>query len=171
MELFDSSELSIIPEEIDYTDHRYTWEAHRLMGLLRFSPEQTANGTRYIARCAPDYFVLPLLADHFSVRFGETSWAIIDEKRNCMVYSDHGEEPVLCRITSTNGADQNDAADNTKDNLQNDGVIPEQKSSGDEWEELWKNYHRSINNEDRANPKLQKHFIPQRFWKYLPEME
>jgi len=163
MELFDSSELSSIPEEIDYNDHRITWEAHRLMGMLRFAPEETPNGTRYIARCAPDYFVLPLLAEHFFVRFGETSWAIIDERRNCMVSSDHGKEPELRRLTGTNGAEQNGAA--------NGGAIPGQKSSGDDWEALWKNYHRSINNEARANPKLQKHFIPSRFWKYMPEME
>jgi len=158
MELFDSSELLSIPEEIDYNDHRITWEAHRLMGMLRFAPEETPNGIRYIARCAPDYFVLPILADHFFVRFGDTSWAIIDERRNCMVSSDHGKEPVLCRITSANGADQSDH------NI-------EQKGSGDEWVDLWKNYHRSVNNEARANPKLQKHFIPSRFWKYMPEME
>jgi len=154
MELFDSSELSIIPEQIDYTDHRITWEAHRLMGLLRFAPEETANGKRYIARCSPDYFVFPLLADHFSQRFGKTSWAIIDERRNCILYSDQGEKPELCRTN----------ADNHTDNT-------EQKNSDDEWKELWKNYHRSINNEARANPKLQKQFIPGRFWKYLPEVE
>jgi len=163
MELFDSSELLSIPEEIDYTDHNVTWEAHRLMGMLRFAPEETPGGIRYIARCAPDYFVLPLLAEHFFERFGETSWAIIDERRNCMVSSDHGKKPELRRIHQTNGAAQNDTA--------NDGVIPEQKGSGDEWEALWKNYHRSINNEDRANPKLQKKFMPLRFRKYMPEIE
>jgi len=164
MELFESSERSSIPEQIDYTDHRVTWEAHRLMGLLRFAPEQTPAGTRYIARCAPDYFVLPLLADHFSVRFGETSWVIIDERRNCMVYSDHGRKPELCRINQANGADHNDIAGNTEE--KDSG-----RNSGDEWVDLWKNYHHSINNEARANPKLQKKFMPLRFRKYLPEIE
>ena len=171
MELFDSSELSSAPEKTDYTDYKVMRELDRLMGLLRFAPEESAGGTRYVARCAPDHFVLPLLADHFFERFGKTSWAIIDERRNCMVSSDQGKKPELRRINQTNSANRNDTAGNTEDKLQNGEAKPEQKDSGDDWEGLWKNYHRSINNEERANPQLQKQFMPRRYWKYLPEME
>jgi probable DNA metabolism protein len=41
--------------------------------------------------------------------------------------------------------------------------------NNDEWEELWKHYHKTINNEDRDNPGLQKQLMPKRYWKYLPE--
>jgi len=34
-----------------------------------------------IARCEPDHLVLPALGPHFRERFGQTPWAIIDEKR------------------------------------------------------------------------------------------
>jgi probable DNA metabolism protein len=138
-------------------------EFDRLRGLLRFSPEQGPETmhsgeagnpkVRYTARCAPDHFVLPLLADHFFLRFGTTSWAVIDEKRNLVLSGEQGKEPVLRQLTPKE---------------QKSRANPEQ---GDEWEGLWKNYHRSINNEDRSNPELQKQFMPRRYWKYLPEMD
>ena len=134
-------------------------EFDRLRGLLRFSPEPApakmpdskpaAGGTGewYIARCTPDHFVLPLFSDHFLKRFGTISWAIIDERRNYILYSEEGKKPVL----------------------QNMPVVEKKHHISDGWENLWKNYHSSINNESRFNPQLQKQFMPRRYWKYLPE--
>ena len=151
-------------EQVQIAAWKVIREFDRLRGLLRFSPEPAVYGKaavnsesmRYTARCAPDHFVLLLLADHFFLRFGSTSWAIIDEKRNLIVAGENGKTPVLRKL------DQEPAA-----------VVSgaEQVSAGDEWENLWKNYHRSINNEDRANPELQKQFMPRRYWKYLPELQ
>jgi probable DNA metabolism protein len=39
------------------------------------------------------------------------------------------------------------------------------------WEDLWRTYHRAINNPCRKNPGLQRQFMPLRYWKYLSEME
>ncbi|MCL2215341.1 MAG: DUF4130 domain-containing protein, partial [Treponema sp.] len=39
----------------------------------------------------------------------------------------------------------------------------------DKWEALWKHYHKTINNESRDNPNLQRQLMPRRYWKYLPE--
>ena len=117
-------------------------EIDRMMGLLRFFP---CDGV-YTARCAPDHFVLPALARYFSARFGETSWAIIDEKRG-LCLSRFPPEPA--------------------------GLFSETESAqgaGDEWEDLWRHYHSTINNEQRKNPALQRQFMPRRYWKYLPEM-
>jgi probable DNA metabolism protein len=70
------------PVTDDGDECRFNREFDRLRGLLRFAPEVCEDGaTRYVARCAPDYFVLPLLAEHFAARFGDTAWAIIDERR------------------------------------------------------------------------------------------
>ena len=120
-------------------------EIHRMMGLLRFTPN--ANG-EFTAECEPDHFILPALADYFSARFGETSWSIIDKKRELCLRCSSGGTAVLTMPEKTGEA----AAD-----------------SSDEWEELWKHYHKVINNEDRNNPGLQKQFMPKRYWKYLPE--
>jgi probable DNA metabolism protein len=125
--------------------YRIWRETDRLRGLLRFRKDDRG---RYIARCAPDYFVLPLLGDHFLQRFGDLSWAIIDEKRNLVLFRERGKMPVLAEAE----------------------IISAGESSREGWEELWKNYHRSVNNENRANPELQRQFMPRRYWKYLPEM-
>jgi probable DNA metabolism protein len=132
-------------------------EFDRLRGLLRFKPEPSSRITAryttwYTARCAPDYFVLPLLAEHFTLRFGEVPWAIIDEKRRLGVFRNPGEAPRLIRMSPREQA-------------------PGGEPGRDSWEELWRNYFRSVNNESRNNPRLQKQFLPQRYRKYLTEME
>ena len=123
-------------------------EINRLMGLLRFCPDE--DGV-YIAHCQPDHFILPALGPHFRERFGDTPWAIIDEKRNLLLLCLQGERPVL-------------KGGNAGINYQ----MPETAAAG-EWEQLWKLYHKTINNESRNNPGLQKKLMPARYWKNLPE--
>jgi len=133
-----------------YFDEKVGHEAHRMMGLLRFTPDK--DGV-YIARCAPDYFILPALGEYFNERFGENSWEIIDEKRGLSMSRSPGEKPKLTLLDT-------EKSSANKDN-----------KTIDEWQELWKHYHKIINNESRDNPKVQKQFMPQRYWKYLPEIE
>jgi hypothetical protein len=121
-------------------------EIHRLMGLLRFCPD---NDGVYVACCEPDHFVLPALGPHFRERFGQTPWAIVDKKRRLCLCCASGGMPLLFRIVD-NGADFPKAADN-------------------EWENLWRHYHKTVNNENRNNPDLQRRFMPERYWKYLTE--
>jgi len=130
--------------------YKVTVEIHRLTGLLRFSPD--ADGV-YIARCSPDYFILPALAEHFTLRFGETPWAIIDEKRSLCLQGGNGAPTKLIPPPQSG---------------------PPAAAAGkeaDSWEELWRLYHRSVNNETRKNPRLQRQFMPERYHKYLPEMK
>ncbi|GHV05240.1 hypothetical protein FACS189485_11920 [Spirochaetia bacterium] len=119
-------------------------EIDRMRGFLRFSPNE--DGV-YVARCAPDHFVLPALAFHFTRRFGEQAWAIIDEKRGLCLSRNPGEEPRLFDLLSE--------------------PLP---ADNDPWTALWRHYHRTINNESRKNPQLQRQFMPERYWKYLPEL-
>jgi probable DNA metabolism protein len=128
--------------------YKVSHEIHRLQGLLRFCPDE--NGT-YTAHCEPDHFVLPALGPHFRARFGnrpgcQTPWAIIDEKRN------------LCLRSIAGQLDFSEHHAGPK------------KEGGGEWESLWRNYHKNINNESRNNPNLQKKLMPKRYWKYLTEM-
>ena len=121
-------------------------EYHRLMGLLRFSPD--ADGA-YIARCSPDHLALPALGPHFYERFGETPWAVIDEKRRLCLLRAAARPPELFCISERPAS------------------AP--LANGDAWEKLWRQYHATINNESRNNPALQRQFMPKRYWKYLPE--
>jgi probable DNA metabolism protein len=120
-------------------------EFHRMLGFLRFS---SCEDETLIARCEPDHFILPAFAGHFTERFGEDTWAIIDEKRALCLRRRHGEK---AKITVYKEAAHN-------------------ASGSDEWEDLWRHYHKTINNESRNNTDLQRQFIPKRYWKYLPEM-
>jgi uracil-DNA glycosylase len=122
-------------------------EIHRLQGLLRFSVNE--DGV-FIARCEPDHFILPCLEEFFTARFGDTPWAIIDEKRGLRLGRKHGERAKIDIFKES----------------------PEDLScaKSDEWEELWKHYHKTINNEDRKNTDLQRQLMPKRYWKHLPEM-
>ncbi|MCL2186438.1 MAG: TIGR03915 family putative DNA repair protein [Treponema sp.] len=127
-------------------------EVHRMMGLLRFSPVTNIENKKeeiYIAKCAPDHFILPALHVYFTARFGETSWSIIDEKRKLFLIRLPGEKAKISPLS-----------ENIK--TCSDG-------RADEWEELWRHYHKTINNEDRQNLDLQRQLMPQRYWKYLPE--
>ncbi|MDR2742712.1 MAG: TIGR03915 family putative DNA repair protein [Treponema sp.] len=144
-------------------------EIDRLRGLLRFAPDSLGV---YTARCAPDHFVLPDLAEHFFLRFGDTPWAIMDEKRQLALVCPADGEPRLVRAAvprysaatlmgpaRTETPAFQAGADST-------GEIP----AADSWGELWRKYHRSVNNESRRNPALQGHFMPVRYRKYLNEL-
>jgi probable DNA metabolism protein len=136
---------------------KVTREIDRLHGMLRFSPNDAGM---YLARCAPDHFVLPTLAGHFELRFGETPWAIVDEKRRLALVRLPGEE---CRMVS----EAELAASSSLGPVASGNTDATGEAAG---EELWRIYHRSVNNENRKNPNLQRQFMPIRYWKYLTEM-
>ena len=123
-------------------------EIHRLMGLLRFKPR--SDGI-WLAYCAPDNFILPVFAEHFTARFGEAPWAIIDEKRELALVRLQAKSPCLGILSSF-------------------PFLFNREHTQDNWEELWRSYHRSINIQNRRNPALQLQFMPRRYWKYLPEL-
>jgi uracil-DNA glycosylase len=129
------------------TAYKVQIEVHRMMGLLRFSVNEDGE---FIARCEPDHFILPCLGDFFTARFGDDPWAIIDEKRGIVLSKKHGERAKI--------------------NILEDAAESVSPAKSDEWEELWKHYHKTINNEDRNNPDLQRQLMPKRYWKHLPEV-
>jgi len=138
------------------TAAKVQFEIHKMYGLLRFFPGE--EGT-YIARFAPDFLILPALVGYFTMRFGETPWVIIDEKRGL----------ILSRLRSNSA----EAGSHLKTEIQIlDGPLSENSGCNtDEWEDLWRHYHKIINNESRNNPDLQRQFMPKRYWKYLPEVK
>ena len=143
--LFEDKKEAPIYNSSDMTVRR---EACRIMELLRFTPD--ADGV-FTARCAPDNYVLPALKGYFMARFKDIPWAIIDEKRGMCLRRKQGKNAEIIEWNET--MEQ----------------VPMEEAETDEWEELWKHYHKTINNEDRNNPKLQRQLMPQRYWKYLPE--
>jgi probable DNA metabolism protein len=137
------------------TAYKVWHEIHRLTGLLRFHPDE---GGVYTAHCGPDHFILPALGPHFRDRFGETPWAIIDEKRRLCLRCHSGQLEFF-------------GMPNFSEALRDDAPsIEGAPSSEGDWGDLWRLYHKTINNESRKNPGLQKQFMPKRYWKYLTEV-
>jgi len=158
-ELFNDTEKAVYEPDDPCAkasrEYKFQHEIHRMMGLLRFTPDE--NG-EFIAKCEPDYNILPNLAEYFTARFGETPWSIIDEKRGLCLRRLPGKNPKISSLKNDPPVEKENCSENNR--LEN----------SDEWEELWKHYHRTINNEDRNNPDLQRQFMPKRYWKYLPEV-
>jgi len=133
-----------VAETVFRAAYRTTREVHRLAGLLRFAGDEG----RYTAHCAPDCFVFPALAPHFYGRFGSSPWAIIDERRALALFCPSGAPgPVSLEPAPENVS----------------------RGTSDGWQALWAHYHNVISNESRANPRLQRQFMPERYWRYLPE--
>lgn len=134
---------------------RVGMEKHRLMGLVRF--RKLADGVFYAA-IEPDHNVLNLLVPHFRARFGKQKWMIHDLKRSTAVIcnGNHahvaGIELLTDRLLLPAGKD--------------DGVFDGEEEV---YQGLWKTYFRTIAISERKNPKLQKQYMPVRYWKHLIE--
>lgn len=155
------------------TERKVSGEAHRLMGLLRFSAlslgdsmenkgyaesgrdvskqekEQSRPEILY-AKIEPDHNILELLGEHFSDRFKNEPFIIHDARRGKALYSRGGNWYIA-----------------PLDAAALPGFSPEEK----EYRRLWKKYFDSIAIEERKNPKCQKRFMPARYWKNLTELQ
>ena len=120
-------------------------ESHLMMGIIRF---KKLDNDLYYASYEPDYNITVLLIPHFSERFSNQNWIIHDIKRGIAAVYDKND----CVITD----------------------LPEEiykcsKSRTDQYETLFKGFFKSICINERINPKLQKQYMPKRYWKHLIE--
>ncbi len=129
-------------------------EAHRIHMFTRF--QKTVEGS-YYASFAPMYDVLPLCIPHFKDRFADQSWIIYDLKRN---YGFLYDQKTVSRVVF----------DDLKVNPQN-GQLHTSLLAEDEklFQQLWKQYFKSICIQERKNDKVHRQLLPKRYWKYLPE--
>ena len=123
---------------------KVTGEIHKLKGFLRFI--ENSEGMLY-APYSPDNDITDLLAPHFARRFSNQRFAIHDVKRKKAAMFD-GEEIVM---TEADGAEI---------------YLSEYQQY---FENLWRQYYKSVNIESRPHAKQMKGYMPVRYWKYLPE--
>lgn len=121
-------------------------EVHLFTGILRFN--RLKNGI-YYARIEPDNNIVMLMAGHFAERLSDQPWIIHDAKRNFSALFDTNQVVF------------------TTENI----TIPENSKDDSEFETLWKKYFRAIAIESRINPRLQKSFMPVRYWRNLTEKQ
>jgi probable DNA metabolism protein len=128
-------------------------EKHRMEAFVRF--QRTADNL-YYAVIEPDYNVLPLIADHFKVRYADQRWMIYDARRRYGMYYDL-ENVTLVQIEFTEEATAGRDISSVYD--ESEGI----------YQQLWKQYFKSVNIAARKNTKLHIQHMPRRYWKYLPE--
>lgn len=133
-------------------------EAHKLLGFIRF--RQLKEKLLY-APIEPDFNVIGYCAEHFRKRLKGQQWIIHDVRRDISLYWDTKElkqieiEEEFTRYVAEFG--EVDAG-----HLDFEEV---------KFQRLWSCFHTAIANKDRTNRKLQRQFMPVRYWKYLTEMK
>lgn len=123
-----------------------THEAHLLTGFVRFSD----FGGFLAAVISPKNRVIPLIADHFTDRFGGEDLFIYDKThRMALVYCDHRAEIL-------------------------ENIDFEMPAAGEEekgFRSLWKEFYNAIGIEERYNPRCRMNHMPKRFWENMTEMQ
>ncbi len=120
-------------------------ECHRMLGLLRF---ELLEGGIYYAKIQPDHNIISFISPHFKNRFADQNWIIHDTKRK--IASLYNTKKMLLSYMDLSN-------------------IPELHSDELKFQALWQNYYKHIAIKNKINPKLQKNFMPKRYWKNLTE--
>lgn len=134
--------------------HKVAKEALKMISFVRF--QKTTDGT-YFAGVAPRHNVLSMIAMHFKNRFADQRWVIYDMKRDYGIFYD-----------------MNELQETTIDALQANrqtGKIHDSIADKDEtfYRRLWQQYYHSATIKERSNRRQLLHFMPLRYWQYLPE--
>jgi len=121
-------------------------QAGKLIGILRL---HHVHDNLWIADCEPDYHILPLIGQHFHERYCDSRLIIRDLRRRLAVVSSPDEWQIMPLPPGEIEP------------------IPEDK----EMTELWRGYFNILANPQRKNLKLQQHFVPLKFRKFMNEFE
>lgn len=138
--------------EIHQTAKKVWREKHRMEAFVRFS--KTADGLFYSV-IDPDHDVLPLISKHFEVRYADQPWLIYDSRRRYGIY--YNLEAV------------SEVSLSFSDSVASSGISSVYDESEDIYQQLWKQYFKSVNIPARKNTRLHLQHMPRRYWKYLVE--
>ncbi len=121
-------------------------EAHLHREFLRFSD---FNGA-LVAEIEPNNYVLPFLTRHFCERFPEERFFIHDRTHGmALVY-----QPHHCAIIPVDALE-----------------MPEPDEEEEHYRELWRLFYKTIEIQQRHNPKCRMGHMPKRYWKYMTEFQ
>lgn len=126
-------------------------EKHRMEAFIRF---RKLRDETFYAGIGPDFNVLPLLIRHFKTRYADQKWIIYDTRRRYGVFYDlHDTQYITMDHTDVKPAN----------------VISTYTSDECLYQDLWKNYFKSVNIPARKNTKLHLMHVPRRYWRHLTE--
>lgn len=123
-------------------------EAHNYLGFVRF--EELSNGV-LMSKINPKSNVIPIIADHFSDRFRNEDWVIVDTNRNFAALHRHGIGHILI-------SDISEEQVNSFSNVSDKEL---------EFQQLWQCFFSTIAIKERANKKQQNLMMPYRYRKYM----
>jgi probable DNA metabolism protein len=126
-------------------------EVHRMHAFVRF---QETKDHMWACEINPDFNVLPLIGKHFKDRYPALEWLIYDTKRK---YAIHHKDHTISYVTI-------DTAN--KSCLISPEVLTEEELK---YQDMWKQYFKSVNIEERNNEKLHLRHVPKRYWPFLIE--
>lgn len=127
--------------------HRHlSRESHSYLGLVRFYRARDV----YVAKIEPKNQVLPLIAWHFTNRFGNQPFMIYDATNRQALIS-AGRNYRIIQV----------------ENIE----MPQMDANEERTQKLWKKFYDTIAIKERYNPKCRMNFMPKRFWSNLPEMQ
>ena len=131
-------------------------ERLRIMQFLRF--QKALDGT-YFSAVEPIYNVLPLVLPYLNDRSGDQKWLIYDMRREYGYYYDL-KETIEVRFEQ-------------KEEHLLSGFLNESLMDKDEklFQQMWKEYFKTIAIKERINLKLHRQHMPARFWKYMTEKQ
>lgn len=128
-------------------------ETHRMKAFVRF---KLTKDNLYYAIVEPDCDVLPLIENHFKNRYADQRWLIYDSKRKYGVYYDLENTATVELQFDAQSASSKFLAE----------ICDEDEEL---FQNLWRNYFKSVNIESRKNTKLHLQHMPKRYWKNLTE--
>lgn len=132
-------------------------EKHLHLGIIRF---RQLKDDSYYSAIEPQFNILPLIGNHFRLRFGNQNWIIQDLKRSTALI-------CLQKRLSLSEVIQTDSQLNNYDSPDAD-IFDGMEA---DYQKLWQEYFKNIVIEERKNLKLQMHFIPKKYWRHLIEKQ
>lgn len=118
-----------------------------------------SGGDRWLARIRPEYHVLPVIAEHFALRYPALRWTILDEHRRLALVHDTpaaglAPEAAPTRIVPASS-------------------LPHLAPTADEraYQAMWRAYFRAVDIPERRNLKLHLRHVPKRYWPLLTEKQ
>ena len=125
-------------------------DVHKMKAFVRFravnEPQAADGAPRYIAWFEPEHPIVAYASGFFRRRFANMRWSIFTPER-CVHWEGAGE------LWYTPGADKRDAP------------------NGDDLEDAWRVYYRSIFNPARVKIRAMQSEMPQKYWKNMPEAD
>lgn len=121
-------------------------EGHLLLGFIRFCD----YGGMLVSTISPKNQVLPLLVNHFTVRYRNENFLIYDKTHKmALIYENKNYSIVKLEDVRFNDPP------------------PEEK----QYEELWKQFYKTISIEARENPRCRMTHMPKRYWENMLEVK